>query len=174
MSARTRTDAENPSDEAFSAAFSALYPLAVRLAARMVGDQAEAEDIAAEALARAYARWPKVSQLSYRDAWVMKVTGNLAIDTLRRRGHQPPPALTDEFEDAAALRTALAVALVGLPRRQRQAIVLRYLGGYTEVEVSSALGISRNSVKRHVQRGLAALRGRGLEDDIDGSAHAAV
>ena len=157
MSAK-RTDSEF--DASFAAAFDDLYPVAVRLAARIVGDQASAEDVAAEALARTYARWAKVSTLPYRDAWVLRVTGNLAIDTVRRRRPSPAVALADSFEDATALRLALASALAKLPGRQREAVVLRYLAGYSEAEVSAALGISANSVKTHAQRGLTALRAR--------------
>ena len=167
MRTRARDDEGVGDDGGFVAAFDELYPLAVRLAIRIVGDQASAEDVAAEALARTYAHWAKVSTLSYRDAWVLRVTGNLAIDTLRRRRAHPVATLANDFEDAAALRMALASALAKLPVRQREAVVLRYLAGYTELEVSAALGISANSVKTHVQRGLTALRGR--LDDRDGS-----
>lgn len=145
----------------FDGAFDDLFPRAHRLARRIVGDPAAAEDIAAEALARAYARWPKVSALPWRDAWVLRVAANLAIDAVRRR----PPTLgfvapSPAAEDAVALRVALAAALQALPRRQRQAVALRYLADLSEAEVAEALGISAGSVKTHVHRGLAALRRR--------------
>lgn len=163
MERRTRQESE--ADSAFVAAFDRLYPLAVRLAARILGDQSAAEDVAAEALARTYARWSKVAALPYREAWVLRVTGNLAIDTIRRRRTFRAPPLHHQFEDGAALRLALASALAKLPNRQRETVVLRYLAGYSEAEVSSALGISPNSVKTHVQRGLRSLRGRLDEQD---------
>jgi RNA polymerase sigma factor (sigma-70 family) len=146
--------------EDFSQAFDVLYPLAVRMAARIVGDQSTAEDVAAEALARAYARWAKVGSLPYRDAWVMRVASNVAIDTVRKRQPVQTPALASTFEDATAVRLALAAALAKLPARQREAVVLRYIAGYSEADVSAALGISVNSVKTHVSRGLASLRTR--------------
>jgi DNA-directed RNA polymerase specialized sigma24 family protein len=49
----------------FEAAFDALFAAARRIAVRLVGDGGEADDVAAEALARAYARWPKVRELDY-------------------------------------------------------------------------------------------------------------
>ncbi|GAC1316785.1 MAG: RNA polymerase sigma factor [Acidimicrobiales bacterium] len=159
-------------DESFARAFDALYPTAVRLAMRIVGDQSTAEDVAAEAMARTYARWAKVSALPYRDAWVLKVTGNLAIDSIRRKPPLHSLPLTNQFEDGAALRLALAAALGHLPTRQRESVVLRYLAGYTDAEVSVALGISPNSVKKHVQRGLAALRANLKE--MGGGVHVAV
>jgi RNA polymerase sigma factor (sigma-70 family) len=145
----------------FEAAFDELFPRACRLARRIVGDPVVAEDIAAEALARAYARWPKVSQLPWREGWVLRVAANLSLDSVRRRpAPVPPTPVAAPEEDATVLRLALGAALHALPRRQRQAIALRYLAGLTDGEVGEALGISAGSVKTHVHRGLAALRRR--------------
>lgn len=145
----------------FDSAFDELYPRAWHLARRILGDSAAAEDVAAEAMARAYARWDKVGDLPHRDGWVLRVAANLAIDAIRRRGRSlpaaPPPADPD---DVATLRVALAAALGSLPRRQRQAVALRFLGGLSEAEAAGAMGISAGSVKTHVHRGLAALRAR--------------
>ena len=155
-------------DDGFDEAFDDLFPRAFRLARRILGDSDAAEDVAAEALARAYARWPKVAALPWRDAWVLRVAANLAIDVVRRRG-RPAAAtatVTPREDDLATLRVALAAALVALPRRQRQAVALRYLGDLSDGEVAAALGISAGSVKTHVHRGLAALRSR-LGPDIE-------
>jgi RNA polymerase sigma factor (sigma-70 family) len=151
----------------FEAAFDDLFPRAVRLANRMLGDRAAAEDVAAEALARAYARWPKVGGLSYRDGWVLKVATNLSIDRLRRRVPEVWPQVEADFEDGVELRMALNAALVTLAPRQREAVALRYLGGLSDQEVALALGISLGSVKTHIHRGLKGLRSRlgaGLEE----------
>lgn len=154
-------------DGSFEAAFDELFPRAVRLANRLLGDRAAAEDVAAEALARAYARWPKVGGLPYRDGWVLKVATNLSIDRLRRRPPEVWPATAADFEDRVELRIALNAALLTLAPRQRQAVALRYLGGLSDQEVAQALGISLGSVKTHIHRGLKGLRGRlgaGLEE----------
>jgi RNA polymerase sigma factor (sigma-70 family) len=118
-------------------------------------------------MARAYARWPKVSGLPYRDGWLLKVTTNLAIDRLRRRRPEVAPASGDDFEDGVELRLALNAALLTLAPRQRQAISLHYLGGLSDREVAQVLGISLGSVKTHIHRGLKSLRagfGAGLEE----------
>lgn len=156
-------------DDGFDEAFDELFPRAVRLAARLLGDRAAAEDVAAEALARAYARWSKVGGLPYRDGWVLKVATNLAIDRLRRRPPEVAPARNDDFADAIELRMALNAALLTLAPRQRQALALRYLGGLSDREVAQALGISLGSVKTHIHRGLKSLRARlgtGLEEVV--------
>ena len=154
-------------DDGFEEAFDELFPRAVRLAHRMLGDKAAAEDVAAEAMARAYARWPKVSVLSYRDGWVLKVATNLSIDRLRRRQPEVWPETAADFEDGVELRLALNAALLTLAPRQREAVALRYLGGLCDREVALALGISLGSVKTHIHRGLNGLRARlgaGLEE----------
>jgi RNA polymerase sigma factor (sigma-70 family) len=156
-------------DDGFDEAFDELFPRAVRLGTRLLGNRAAAEDVAAEALARAYARWSKVAGLPYRDGWVLKVATNLAIDRLRRRPPEVTPAPAADFEADVDLRMALNAALLTLAPRQRQAVTLRYLGGLTDREVALALGISLGSVKTHIHRGLHGLRatlGAGLEEVV--------
>jgi RNA polymerase sigma factor (sigma-70 family) len=157
-------------EDDFASAYRSLFLPAFRVAHRLVGDIHAAEDIAAEALARCYARWSVVNALPYRDAWVMRVATNLALDAVRRR--RPARAASERakvelsrregrdggFDDESALRLALGEALSQLPRRQREGIALRYLAGLSDVEVSTALGISASSVRTHVQRGLTTLR----------------
>jgi RNA polymerase sigma factor (sigma-70 family) len=147
--------------EGFDAAFSELFRPAFRVAYRILGDVGDAEDAAAEALARTCVRWRRVAELPYRDAWVMRVTANVAVDMTRRRRTLPSiaEALVHD-QDAALDRVALAAALRALSRRQREVVALRYLGGLPEADVAGALGISVNSVKTHTLRALAALRSR--------------
>ena len=147
-------------DESFEAAYRELFPRAASLAYRLLGERAAAEDVAAEALARTYARWRTVSRLSYREAWVMRVAANVAIDAARRR--RPPVALQDalDVEEAATVRLALVVALQSLPRRQREAVALRYLSDLREEDVATALGISASTANTHLRRGLDTLRRR--------------
>jgi len=149
-----------PSDESFDGMFHELYPRAVRLARRILGDTAPAEDVAAEALARAFASWPKLRELPYRDAWVLRVTSNLAIDAARRRQPRITPEQPIDLEETTAVRVALVAALRALPRRQRDVIALRYLAGLSEVEIAASLDISLGTVKTHIHRGVAGLRRR--------------
>jgi len=162
--------------DGFEEAFDELFPRAFALARRLVGDTDVAEDIAAEALARAYAHWPRVSTLDYRDGWVLRVAANLAVDLVRRRPEviaTPAPARSGasagQDADLVVLRVALVAALGSLPRRQRQAVALRYLGDLTADQVAVSLGISVGSVKTHIHRGLGALRlrlGPGIEEVV--------
>ena len=145
----------------FEEAFPELVLVAYRVAFRILGNPTEAEDVAAEALARALRSWDRVGDLPYRKAWAVRVASNLAVDSTRRR--RPVPAAMVDIPDAAegvALRLALGAALRALPRRQRQVVALRFLGGLTEAEVAGSLGISHNSVKKHTGRAMASLRTR--------------
>jgi RNA polymerase sigma factor (sigma-70 family) len=147
-------------NEEFEVAYLELFPRAATLAYRLLGNRTAAEDVAAEALARAYAKWSKIGHLPYRDAWVLRVAINLAIDATKRRS---PAVLSQEPLDAteaAIVRLALIGALKSLPRRQRQAVALRYLSGLRETEVAEALGISTGTTSAHLRRGLDSLRSR--------------
>jgi DNA-directed RNA polymerase specialized sigma24 family protein len=142
----------------FEEAFDGLYRLGYRVAYRLLGRRAESEDVALEALARAYARWPRVRD--HAEAWVATVSTNLALDHLRRtarRGLLPAPAGA-VLDGAAADRVDLSRALSALSRRQREVLALRYLADMPEEAVAAALGCSVGSVKQYASRGLAALR----------------
>jgi RNA polymerase sigma factor (sigma-70 family) len=152
-------------DESFAASFRELYTSALLLARRLTNDPYAAEDLAAEAMARAYAHWGKVHNAESPRAWVLRVTTNLAVDQARRHHSQLrfAPMLVDrdattEDNELAVTRLALVAALAALPQRQREAVALRYLADLEETEISRALGISASTVRTHVQRGLAGLR----------------
>ena len=145
----------------FEVWFSELLPRILSVTQRLVGERALAEDIAAEAFARALVRWRVLRNAGYRDAWLTKVATNLALDALRRRPPRPAPTTNDEVvrsEELVDLRLALVAALDRLPRRQRETVVLRYLGQFSEREVAATLKVSPGTVKTHLRRGLAALR----------------
>ena len=149
----------------FDDRFRTLFVPAYRLALRILGSPEDAQDAAAEALARALAQWRRVSTLPYLDAWVLRVTSNVALDMVRRR--RP---VADTGAVAAALAEVVAVgaepservilreALGSLSRRQLEVVVLRYLADLPEGDVAAALGISTGSVKQHASRGLQRLR----------------
>ena len=144
------------SDSTFEARFGVLYPRAFALAFRMLGNRTAAEDIAAETMARALLRWDRLDP-DRVPGWVLKVAANQAIDLMRRKGRVLEAGVVD-LEDSTTLRLALGQALAKLPRRQREAVTLRYLSDLSEADTAAALGISVGSVKAHVHRGLASLK----------------
>ena len=154
----------------FDDLFRAVWPRAVVTARRIVGPGGDPEALAAEALTRAFDRWPTVGRHPAPDAWVLRVTINLALDKVRR---QPLPEgavidlrddapmrglVVDSTDDATAVRLALGAAQRELPEKQRFAVALRYLAGCQEDQIAASLGISPGTVKTHLRRGLDKLR----------------
>jgi RNA polymerase sigma factor (sigma-70 family) len=157
-------------DADFEPRFDDLFSCAYRAAYRLLGARADAEDVAIEALARGQVRWGEVA--GYAEAWLVRTATNLALDQLRR-GPAPSLAMPDRDESSVVERRLdLVRVLRALPRRQRDVVVLRYLGDRPEDEVAEVLGISRGSVKQHASRGLAALRSALTDDDDAGTAGA--
>ena len=151
--------------EDFHEAFPGMFLVAYHVTYRIFGDVTRAEDAAAEAMARALMSWRRVGQMEHRNGWVARVAGNVAIDEIRRarrrsevsRGTRPEES---DGAEETTLRLTLGAALAGLSTRQREVMSLRYLADLDELEVSRALGISVNSVKKHAARGKEALRAR--------------
>jgi len=155
--------------ERFERLFDEQFSRCVHLANRIVHDRAVAEELASEAFARAWSRWGRLGRDPRVDGWVLRVTTNLAIDVTRKRtipAQIPMPSISPA--DTATLHVALVQALQALPKRQREAIVLRYLADLSESDVSAALGVSPGSVKTHLHRGMDRLRtALGPEDDLE-------
>jgi RNA polymerase sigma-70 factor (ECF subfamily) len=151
-------------DTSFDEEYPALYRSAYRVAFRLLGRREEAADLAQEACARAYARWNRIGRFDSPEAWVAKVAGNLAIDARRRENtaqrhvdsYVAPRADDDQARDDE--RVDLHRALLTLPRRQREVVLLRFVADQPEAAVAAALGCSLGTVKSHASRGLAALR----------------
>jgi RNA polymerase sigma-70 factor (ECF subfamily) len=148
----------------FEALFDETYARSVRAALRLNGDRGVSEELASEALTRAYARVGRLRRHPCPEGWVVRTTINLAIDNARRRMPPVPAESFEETEDTVVLRVALVKALEALPARQRQVLALRYLADFGESEVAATLGVSVGSVKTHLHRGLAALRARWQPD----------
>ena len=146
--------------ESFEAAFDGLFMACARVAYRLLGDRWQAEEVAAEAMTRAYVHWGKIAGTAHRDAWVLRVATNLVIDSARRRRPAWPAPATTHHEDVTVLRLTLLAALDCLSSRQREIIVLRHLCGLPEDEVVAVTGLAPGTVRTHLRRGLENLRDR--------------
>jgi RNA polymerase sigma factor (sigma-70 family) len=144
-------------DLVFEEAFDRLYARAYGVAFQLLGRRSEAEDVAQETLARAFVHWRKVR--GYAEGWVVRVAGNLSIDSWRRNRRIDSGASVERATPGPdAARIDLHRALRKLSRRQREVLVLRFLADLPEADVAEALGCSVGSVKVHASRGLASLR----------------
>lgn len=152
----------------FDAAFWPLFLVAFRAAHRILGDRHAAEDVAADALAEAHLHWRRLAGLSYREAWVVRVATNRALDVVRRSPAPPADVASHHFEDGVAVRVSLVRELRSLPRRQREVVVLRFLVGLPLADVAAVLGIGTASAHTHLARGMRSLRDR-LGVDLEGA-----
>lgn len=143
-------------------------PRILALATRMLGDAAEAEDVAQEAMLRVWRQAPKWQPGAARfDTWLHRVGLNLCYDRLRRRRETPvadPPEQPDPgpAPDAGLAAADLGVqvdrALAALPERQREAIVLCHYQELSNIDASALMGISVEALESLLSRGRRALR----------------
>jgi RNA polymerase sigma-70 factor (sigma-E family) len=139
--------------------FHADYASLVRLA-RLLGDPADAEDIVQTAFAKVYRRG-RLRDPDLAGAYLRKTVVNLVRSAWRRQAVVRRYAATSRIEvgtdtDLAAVM-AVREALSSLPRRQREAVVLRYFADLTEAATAELMGVSVGSVKAYTSRGLARL-----------------
>jgi RNA polymerase sigma factor (sigma-70 family) len=131
-----------------------------------VGDQDLAQELAAEAFARACASWRTVSRHPAPAAWVVRTALNMNISRWRRRRREvlvPEPGMLADrpATDRAAsspFDPRVKAALMRLPARQRQVVALRLLLDLDTRRTAEVLGISPNTVMAHMAQATAALR----------------
>jgi len=135
------------------------YPRIVGAVAVATGDRAAAEDAVQEAVLRAWERSERGEQIDRLDAWVATVALNLSRSRFRRlraerRARSRLPAASADPVDE---RLDVSRAVGRLPRRQRQALVLRYLLGHSTAEIARAMSTSEGTVKSQLSKARAHL-----------------
>jgi RNA polymerase sigma factor (sigma-70 family) len=134
--------------------FQALYLL--------TGDRNEADELAQEALLRAYERWDRVGSMDSPVGYVYRTALNLHRSRLRalvvrvRRAFAAVPA--EDFSGTVAASHDVRTALAQLPRGQREALILVEWLGLGSEEAGRVLGIDASSVRGRLHRGRASLR----------------
>lgn len=144
-----------------------LTPRVMAHAFRLLGDRAEAEDVAQDALMRLWKIAPDWRQGEAQvSTWLYRVVANLCTDRFRKvkgveldsipepADNTPGPAET--MVDKARA-TALQDALQNLPERQRQAVVLRHIEGLNNPQIAEVMMISVEAVESLTARGKRAL-----------------
>ncbi len=134
-----------------------------RLAHALTGPDA-ADDVAQQAWTQALAAYPRLTHAGNLRSWLLTVTHRCAMD------HHRSSRRTTPHEDPASLVRAPAAPapepadgdlwarVAALPQRQREAVVLRYVGDLDHRSVAAALGTSVAASRRLVSDALATLR----------------
>jgi len=168
----------------FEEFYQANYGVTVALVMGVLGSQAEAEDVAQETFARALARWPRLSSYELPEAWVRQVALRLATDAGRRlhRAIRTSLRLRGVLTAAGASApgpepgeslafTALGPALMLLPLREREVIVLHYFLDLPVEQIAHERRIPAGTVKARLVSGRRRLErelGRTRERISDG------
>ena len=160
------TSAWNGSD-VVAEIYTAHYNQLVRLACLLVHDVQTAEEVVQDAFEAMHDAWRRLRDTEKALSYLRQTVVNRSRSVLRHRKvvdmHPPRPAPDEQSAEHAAMtlleRSAVTSALRSLPVRQREAIVLRYYGDFSEADIAKAMGISRGAVKSHTARAMASLKG---------------
>lgn len=152
-------------------------PRIVRLALRLVRDPAAAEDLAADAVARAWASRGTLRDIAALPAWLNRTVVNMAIDRSRRHRDQLSiEAIEERWHDddytvdpevvlaRAEDRDQLEDALARLPVIYRVPVVLHDAGDWSAREIAAAIGLGLPAVKQRLRRGRIMLVSALAED----------
>lgn len=158
--------------DAFGELYDRFSGALLALALTVLADRAEAEDVLQEVFLIVWGRAKLYDPaLGKAVSWLMTVTRNKCLDRLRsaKRKRDAMESARDELAarsreetpaaDANETRDLLGRALFQLPEKQRQAIELAFLKGYTQMEVAELLGEPIGTIKARIRRGMLQMRG---------------
>ncbi|MEO6715080.1 MAG: SigE family RNA polymerase sigma factor [Mycobacteriales bacterium] len=159
------TIVRSDADEALTALYLQHYTSLLRLAGLLLDDRGASEEVVQDAYIKMHGAWQRIDDPESALAYLRQTVVNLARSRMRRRlvaiKHAPKPMPHGPSAEygaiAGAERAEVIAQLRKLPKRQREAIVLRYYGDLSENEIAAAMGCSNGAVKTHVHRGMAAL-----------------
>jgi RNA polymerase sigma-70 factor, ECF subfamily len=137
-----------------------------RFIARLIGDAAQAEDLAQETFVKAFRNLAAFDTTRRLSSWLFRIAHNTAVDALRRKGpavlsldgpadsgvpEPAAPAAADPAERRALAR-ALEDALRQLRPDHRVAFSLRYEEGLAFDDIGRVLGVPEATARSHVHR----------------------
>jgi RNA polymerase sigma-70 factor (ECF subfamily) len=138
-------------------------PLAYRVARGVLRNTADAEDVAQEALLRAYRRFDRLRDRNRFRAWLVRIAFRLALDRLRsgkRRElrdtlwsqpeRQAPAATAEDIAASSEFQAHLENALEELPEKLRLVLLLAAMEGRTIEEIAALVGIPVGTVKSRI------------------------
>jgi RNA polymerase sigma factor (sigma-70 family) len=142
-------------------------PRIVAQANRLLRDQAEAEDVAQDAMLRLWKIAPDWRQGEAKvSTWLYRIVANLCTDRLRKRRSIGLDSIAEPEDGAPSVEAsmqaderlrALHMGLAQLPERQRIAVTLRHIDELSNPDIAAAMGITVEAVESLTARGKRAL-----------------
>ena len=150
-------------DDSAANAFDAFYAaefgrLAGALRLACAGDGRVGEELAQEAMVRAWTNWKHVRTMERPAGWLYMTGFNLVRRRWRDSRRSAPELGRPDQVAAAESRLDLESALSRLPLQQRKAVVARHVLGFSTDEAAEILAISPEALRAVLHRGVTALR----------------
>ena len=158
-----RAAAETDARRDFEERLAECGPLAYRVAQGVLRNRADAEDVAQEALLRAYKSFHRLRDRNRFRGWLVRISFRIALDRLRatkrreRRdalwsepAHLPPRATAEDVAASNQFQGHLERALEELPEKLRLVLLLSALEGYTIEEIAGMIGVPLGTVKSRI------------------------
>ena len=150
----------------FEARLAECGPLAFRVARGVLRNDADAEDVAQEALLRAYRRFDRLRDAQRFRGWLVRIVFRLALDRARsakRRelretewaqpARRAAPPNAEELAASSEFQVHFDSALDALPEKLRLVLLLAAMEGHTLEEVATMLGLPIGTVKSRLFAG---------------------
>ncbi len=154
-------DTEHAFARLIEAHLDAAYCLATFI---LAGDRAEAEDAVHDAAVRAWTHFDGLRDRSRFEPWFTRIVVNSCRDRIKARRvrpiglAEPDGSPTHDHADDIVRTDTLASAMRSLSPEHREAVALRYLGGFSIGEIAARLGVREGTVKSRLHYALRALR----------------
>lgn len=164
--------ADSPFRESFEAFYRRERRSVIGLAYVLSGSRSGAEDLAQDAFLRGLKVWDRISAYDDPGAWVRRVVANQAVSGFRRRAAEARALIrfggdAHQVPDIASDAAVVWAAVRRLPKRQAQAIALRYLEGRAIADIAQILECSENTVNTHLKRAKETLSHQLHEENRD-------
>lgn len=135
------------------------------LLALCAGNMAEADDIAQESLVKAYLAMDRYVDSGKFRFWLFRIAYNTFLNHVAARRQyesieEAAEVLAGDSADSSFEHQQLYLALATLPPKERSAITLYYLNGYSVKEIAAITEATVDSVKKQMSRGREKLKSK--------------
>jgi len=149
--------------------------LVFSLAARFLRDRAGAEELAQDVFLQLYQRLDQIESPAHATSWLRRAICHRCIDEARKRRLRPRIALeavpepsVEGHDPDLLLSRQLRRMVAQLPENARMVVLLRYQEDLDPMDIADLLNMPVSTVKSHLHRSLALLRGRLKTQEISG------